>query len=798
LQATAEVPRRAVYLTIVLLVLGLAPSAHAVVLPPGFIDSFVAAVPAPTALSFAPDGRMLVTTQGGRLYVSQPPGETPVPALDLSARVCSGSERGLLGVAIDPGFASNRFIYLYYTASVSGTCVNRTSRFSLNALNLVDLASELILVDNIPSPAGNHNGGDLQFGKDGYLYISVGDGGCDYAGGGCGGTNDAARDEHVLLGKILRITGNGGIPETNPFQGPESVRCNLEGRTDPGKRCQETFAWGLRNPFRIAFDPNAAGTRFYVNDVGEGSWEEINEGQAGADYGWNLREGLCATGSTNCGPPPAGMTNPIFAYGHSDGCGSITGGAFAPTGLWPAPYDGAYFFADYVCGKIFRLVPLADGTFSRADFASGLGGSSAVAMTFSPSGSTQALYYTTYAGGGEIRKIAHAAPPPPENRPPTAVLTADVTSGQAPLKVAFDGSRSSDPDPGDALTYIWTFGDGSPTTETTSPTVTHDYLAVGVVTASLTVRDDKGATSAPATVQIELRGTPPVATIVSPTTGDRFRVGQTITLHAIATDALGMPLPASSLSWTVILHHGTHTHPFLGPTPGNDIVFTAPAPEDLAAASTSYLEIRLTATDALGLKQTVTQDLHANRVELTFATSPAGLRLQVNAETIAGPTTVTSWEGWLLSVGAPTSQTDGLGRTWLFTSWSDGGAATHSIGTPSSAATYTATFLTPPQNTAAPAILGDARVGRTLAGREGTWIGSDPLFLTYRWLRCDRGGESCAAIAEAISATYTPVPDDFGSTLRLEVTATNPVGSTSATSQPTSRVKHACSSSDCT
>jgi hypothetical protein len=293
-------------------------------------------------------------------------------------------------------------------------------------------------------------------------------------------------------------------------------------------------------------------------------------------------------------------------------------------------------------------------------------------------------------------------------------------------------------------------------------------------------------------------GAAPVATIVSPATGDRFRVGQTITLHGIATDALGFPLPASSLSWTVIRHHGAHTHPFLGPTAGNDITFTAPAPEDLAAASTSYLEIRLTATDPLGLAQTVTQDLHANRVELTFATNPAGLQLQVNGGTIAGPTTVTSWEGWMLSVGAPTPQTDGSGRTWLFSSWSDGGAATHSIETPASAATYTATFLTPPHNTAPPAVLGDPRVGQTLAAQEGTWIGSDPLFLAYQWLRCDRDGESCEAIADGIFARYTPTADDFGSTLRLEVTATNPVGSTSLRSQATSRVKHACSSSACT
>ena len=149
---------------------------------------------------------------------------------------------------------------------------------------------------------------------------------------GCAGANDAARDQHVLLGKILRITrvGRRSRPTTRSRR-RHARRCNVTGRRPAGKRCQETFAWGLRNPFRIAFDPNAAGTRFYINDVGQSAWEEIDLGAAGADYGWNVREGHCATGSTtNCGAPPAGMTNPIFDYGRSDGCASITGGAFVP------------------------------------------------------------------------------------------------------------------------------------------------------------------------------------------------------------------------------------------------------------------------------------------------------------------------------------------------------------------------------------------------------------------------------------------------------------------------------------
>ncbi|MGH2769056.1 MAG: PQQ-dependent sugar dehydrogenase, partial [Actinomycetota bacterium] len=178
--------------------------------PEGFTDAVVAKLRAPTGLAFLPDDRMLVTTQPGELHVLVQGGMAPRPALDLSAVTCTQVERGLLGVAADPEFSANHFIYLFYTLDRSG-CVNRVSRFILEDHNVVDPASEVVLLDNIPSPAGNHNGGDVQFGPDGYLYVTVGEGGCDYAGGGCNEVNDAARDRHVLLAKVLRITGEGGI-----------------------------------------------------------------------------------------------------------------------------------------------------------------------------------------------------------------------------------------------------------------------------------------------------------------------------------------------------------------------------------------------------------------------------------------------------------------------------------------------------------------------------------------------------------------------------------------------------------
>ncbi len=669
-------------------------------LPPNFTDTLVANVGGPTALAFTPDGRMLVTTQGGLLNVYQD-STLLGTALNLSSVICSNSERGLLGVAIDPNFSSNRYIYLYYTFKKSGSCpnnssnspVNRVSRFTLADTNTINPASEVVLVDNMPSPNGNHNAGDLHFGQDGYLYISVGDGGCDYAGNsGCAGSNDASRDQHILLGKILRITRDGGIPPTNPFQGTNTAHCNVTGHTDPGNKCQETFAWGLRNPFRFAFRPGT--NQFYINDVGQGTWEEIDEGLSGADYGWNVREGHCANGSTtNCSSPPAGMTNPIYDYGRGTGCASITGGAFVPAGVWPAPYDGAYLFSDYVCGRIFRLVPGGGGSFTATDFATGLGNSSAVALIFGPYNATQALYYTTYAGGGQVRRISYLG----ANNLPNANASANPIYGPTPLSVTFDATGSNDPD-NDPLTFDWDFGDGV-TATVTSLTTGHQYPSQGIYTATLTARDNRGGVSVPAIVRVYPGNSPPALTIISPTISSLFSVGQNVTLQGQATDTEdGGVLPDSALTWEVILHHvdssnpGTaHTHPYHGPVSGNNLSFAAPAPEDLAAAALSFLEIRLSATDSWGLAATITQTLQPRRVNVTFVTEPESLNLVANGGTITTTQTLVSWQGYGLNMLAPI-QVDNQGKGWAFSAWSDGGDLAHTIVTPSSAVTYTATF----------------------------------------------------------------------------------------------------------
>jgi PKD repeat protein len=282
--------------------------------------------------------------------------------------------------------------------------------------------------------------------------------------------------------------------------------------------------------------------------------------------------------------------------------------------------------------------------------------------------------------------------------------------------VTFSAAGSSDPDPGDTLTYFWTFGDGGPEQSTTSLTVPHTYTAVGTYTASLRVRDDKLAFSPPATLLVQPGNTPPVAVIQSPGPGATFAVGQAVTLTGTGTDAQDGALPASRLSWTVLLHHDTHVHPFLGPVAGNGVVFTGPAPEDLAAAANSYLEVQLTATDFSGASHTVTRDLLPRKVDVTFATAPPGLSLSVNGFPLVGPQAVTSWQGWVLQAIAPSAQAVGP-DTYVFTSWSNGSGNPLVVPTPASPTTYTAAYQLSvdegPQDffTLAPCRVVDTRIG---------------------------------------------------------------------------------------
>lgn len=670
----------------------------------------------PTAFTFLPGGAMLIATKPGQLLLYSGGSLRGTPVFDRVASICANSERGLLGVAVDPLFEINRYVYVYYTFNKHGSCstnvastdpVNRVSRLTLS--EQLTTAAETVLIDNVPSPNGNHNAGDLHFGKDGYLYVSTGD----------GGRNDTARQLHNLDGAILRITRDGAIPPGNPYTGSDSARCydpspggNKDGFVTPGMRCQEIYAYGLRNPFRIAFDPNAAGTRFFINDVGQGNVEEISAGQAGADYGWNCYEGTNLRKTDGvCNPLPQNTIVPTFEYkrnptpnGQPDyfnDCASITGGAFVPAGLWPSTYDGAYLFADYVCGRMFVLLPDGGGyTSALFDGAAG----AATHMAFGPDG---ALYYANI-GAGDIVQVRYTGS---ANRSPTARLSATPDFGEAPLTVAFDASASSDPDSGDSIdTYRWDFGDGT-ILDTTTPFATHEYRANGIYDVTLRVRDSRGAFSAnPATMRIDVGNDPPTPEILAPANGATFTVGEQITLRGSASDPEDGSLSGTQLRWEVRRHHDTHYHPYLDAT-GAEVTLSGPAPEDLAAVRTSWLEIRLTATDSLGRSTTVTRELQPQIVSLRFETEPPGLQVSVNdgvgTLTATTPMTVETWPGHLLTFSAPAGQSAG-GTAQQLCGWRHGGEPTHNWGAPIADTTYRARFA--PAGSTCPAQVGDVRV----------------------------------------------------------------------------------------
>jgi glucose/arabinose dehydrogenase len=347
-------------LRITLLVFLAVSATYAATLPAGFTETAISGLSNPTAMEIAPDGRIFVCQQGGALRVIKNGALLPAPFLTLS--VDPAGERGLLGIAFDPNFATNNFLYLYYTAS-STPKRNRVSRFTANGDVVVPGSETVIFQLDLLTGATNHNGGAIHFGPDGKLYIAVGE----------NATASNAQSFGTTHGKVLRINSDGTIPADNPFFG------NTSGNN------RSIWALGLRNPFTFAFQPGTG--RMFVNDVGQDTWEEINDGIAGSNYGWPNTEGVTSNPS---------FRSPLFAYNHGEGC-AIAGGAFynPATVQFPPSFVGKYFFAD-LCGGWIRLFDPAAGT--ALEFASGI--SAPVDLKVGTDGS---LFYLARGSGAVFR-----------------------------------------------------------------------------------------------------------------------------------------------------------------------------------------------------------------------------------------------------------------------------------------------------------------------------------------------------------------------------------------------------------
>ena len=622
------------------------PAPHIVIaatLPAGFTEATIASgMSSPTAMAFAPDGRIFVTEQGGNVRVIK--NDTLLSTPFVSLTVDSSGERGLLGVAFDPAFNTNHFVYLYYT-SPTPAVHNRVSRFTANGDVAVG-GSEVMLLDiNNLSSATNHNGGAIHFGPDGKLYVAIGE------------NANSANSQTLanLLGKILRMNSDGSIPLDNPFFGTATGIDRL------------IWSMGLRNPFTFAFQ-NGTG-RMFINDVGQSTWEEINDGIASSNYGWPTTEGV----TTN----PA-FRSPLFAYGHgstnSTGC-AITGGVFynPSTAQFPASYTGKYFFSDY-CGGWVRLFDPGTGTAS--DFASGI--SSPVDLQVGSDGS---LYYL-YRGSGAVNRIRYTAGTAPAITQQPAPLT--VTVGQtATFTVAASGTPP--------LTYQWqrnsvNISGATAASYTTPATVIGDN---GAMFRCVVTNATNSATSNAAALTVTTN-VAPTPTITLPVISTTYAGGDTISYAGTGTDPEDGTLPASAFTWRVDFQHDTHTHPFIAATTGaTSGSFVIPTTGETSA--NVWYRIYLTVRDSGGMATTVSRDVMPRKSVITLASVRSGLQLTLDGQPVTAPYLVQGVVGIVRSIGVTSPQTI-TSTPWTFASWSDSGAATHDITTATSDTTYTATF----------------------------------------------------------------------------------------------------------
>ena len=715
-------------LLLALLAAVVVPQASAVTLPSGFSEKVVfTGLSQPTAVRFSQDGRVFVAEKSGLIKEFESLADTtPRVYADLRTNVHDYWDRGLLSLALDPSFPTKNVIYALYAhdAPIGGaapvyndTCADPTGagcKISGRLSRILADGSEQVMIEDWCQQYPSHSIGSLAFGPDGQLYLSAGDGASfnwvDYGQGG-GLSNrcaDPANEGGALRSQDPRTTGDpftldGALLRLDPDTGLGSAGNPFAASADVNAR--RIIAHGLRNPFRITFRPGTG--ELWAGDVGWNEWEEINRvadvtDSTAENFGWPCYEGsprqpgydgqnlpICETLYGQSGA----VTPPYFAYRHSDhvipsescpvGGSSIAGLSFAfyTGGPYPPEYEGALFFADYTRKCIWAMEKGGTILPSPSNIKGFVGGAAnPVDLQLGPDGM---LYYVDIGGGG-IRRIEYTAA---ANQPPVAVAEASATSVAVGSSVSFDGSSSSDPN-GDSLTYAWDLdGDGA-FDDSTAATTTWTYNSAGTVRVSLQVSDGGGGTATDAvTIGIGL----PTVTIASPSPALRWAVGDAVSFSGSATDNQGAEIPASNLTWRLVLKHGLcpdcHDHflqTYSGVSSGS---FTTPDHD-----YPTELELSLTATDASGLGNSTSVRLLPKTSTLTFQTSPAGLKLAFNGVTATAPFSRTVIVGSTNSVSAPSPQV--LKGKQTFRTWTDGvTAASRTIVAPTASATYTASFV---------------------------------------------------------------------------------------------------------
>ena len=604
-------------------------------LPAGFRDTVAfSGLSNPTAVAFSPDGRVFVAEKSGVIKVfASMTATAPTVFADLSTRVYNYWDRGLLGLALDPGFPARPYLYVLYTydGTIGGSapkwgkagvlsdpcpsppgattdgCVVSARLSRLQASGSVMTGSELVLVHDWFQQFPSHSIGSVFFGSDGALYASGGDGAsfnfADYGqkgnplnpGGdppvGVGSAQTPPTAEGgALRSQDLRslsdpVTLDGTVIRVDPATGAGLSGNPFFGSPDVNER--RIVAYGLRNPFRMTARPGTG--EIWVGDVGYNTWEEINRISSVTtvtNFGWPCYEGTGRQSSydalnlnlcENLYAQAGAVTAPFYTYNHSakvvaaescpTGSSSITGLAFYTSGSYPSTYKNALFFADYSRQCIWAMLPGTNGNpnpSSLQTFAAGAG--APVQLVAGPVGD---IFYVDLIGG-KIHRIQYMTP--------TAVLLATPTSGKAPLTVSFDATGSTHPKPGEPLTYSWDLNGDGTFGDSTAAQPSYTYTVKGSYTVRLRVTDSHGGSDTVSTV-INVSNTAPIPKIVTPLSTLTWKVGTVISFSGSATDAEDGTLPASKLTWSLLVRHcpsNCHTHPvqdFVGVASGS---FSAP------------------------------------------------------------------------------------------------------------------------------------------------------------------------------------------------------------------------------
>lgn len=619
--------------------------AAAQVYPAGFAEELVTAgLTNPTTMTFAPDGRIFVCEQAGSVRVVRDGTLLASPFLQLA--VNASGERGLVGIAIDPDFQTNQYVYVYHTVNTA-PLHNRITRFTADGdVVLAGSDTTILELDNL-SNATNHNGGAMHFGSDGKLYVAIGD----------NATGANAQNMDTYHGKFLRINKNGGIPADNPF-------------TDGSEKKKRIWAYGLRNPY--TFDIQSGTGRIFINDVGQNTWEEINEATTeGLNFGWPAEEG---------DPDNPGSEKPVFVYSHGAGDGkgcAITGGTFfnPESTSYPGEYFGKYFFQDYCNGWIGYINPSSESA-ARVPFATGMGTTCLGLIT----GNDGNLYYLSRSKKA-LYRIKYTLPTPPfiVGQPEA---TTSVEGTETLLKVHAIGSSP--------LQYQWYRGadviEGA-TDPTLRIAVTEPGDAglyqVEVTNATGSVESEEAA------VTVIGVNDPPIVTINTPKHLATYAAGERLAFSGAAADEEDGELDAETFHWDIMLRSDEHVYESVSMSEIRSGDFQIP--DEGITSSEVFYRIMLTVTDSEGAATKDSVDIVPRKATMTFHTDPEGMQLLIDDQPVVAPYPLVSVVGMKRIIGVVSPQTSG-DTEYHFDYWGHGGTETQTIVTPDEDTVFTAAF----------------------------------------------------------------------------------------------------------